>query len=100
MSTFPFEVGRVVVSRAGRDRGRCYMIVDVLDNDYVTIANGCQRKIDRPKKKKIRHLVARPEVFEDLREKIFTKKRIFDFELRNRLDAIGCQEALLLRKEG
>lgn len=100
MSAFPFEIGRVVCSRAGRDRGRFFVIVGVLDGDHVAVADGSLRKVDHPKRKKLKHLVAKPEVFEDLREKIFAKKRIFDSEVRNRLDAIGYQEALLPHKEG
>ena len=100
MSSFPMEVGRVVLSRAGRDQGHYFVIVDVIDEHYVAIANGCQRKVDNPKKKKIKHLAAQKEIFEEIREKIFSKKRIFDSEVRNRLDAIGYQEALLPRKEG
>ena len=100
MNSFPMEVGRVVFSRAGRDQGHYFVIVDVIDEEYVAIANGCQRKVDNPKKKKIKHLVAKPEVLEEIREKIFAKKRIFDSEVRNKLDAIGYQEALLPRKEG
>ena len=46
------------------------------------------------------YLGAKPEVLEEIREKIFAKKRIFDSEVRNKLDAIGYQEALLPRKEG
>ena len=100
MSSFSMEVGRVVFSRAGRDQGYYFVIVDVIDEEYVAIANGCQRKVDNPKKKKIKHLVAKPELLEEIREKIFAKKRIFDSEVRNKLDAIGYQEALLPRKEG
>ena len=100
MSSFPMEVGRVVFSRAGRDQGHYFVIVDVIDEEYVAIANGCQRKVDNPKKKKIKHLVAKEEIIEEIREKIFAKKRIFDSEVRNKLDAIGYQEALLPRKEG
>ena len=100
MNSFPMEVGRVVFSRAGRDQGHYFVVVDVINEDYVAIANGCQRKVDNPKKKKIKHLVAKEEIIEEIREKIFAKKRIFDSEVRNRLDAIGYQEALLPRKEG
>ena len=95
MSSFPMEVGRVVFSKAGRDAGHYFVVVAVLDKDHVAIA-----KVDNPKKKKIKHLVAKPEVLEEIREKIFAKKRIFDSEVRNKLDAIGYQEALLPRKEG
>ena len=100
MSSFPMEVGRVVFSRAGRDQGHYFVIVDVIDEDHVAIANGCQRKVDNPKKKKIKHLVAKPEIFPEISKKVSEKKRIFDFEVRNKLDAIGYQEALLPRKEG
>ena len=100
MNSFPMEVGRVVLSRAGRDQGRYFVIVDVIDENYVAIANGCQRKIDNPKKKKIKHLVAKSELFEEIRKKIFSGSRIFDYEVRNKLDAIGYHEALLPRKEG
>ena len=100
MNSFPMEVGRVVLSRAGRDQGHYFVIVDVIDENYVAIANGCQRKVDNPKKKKIKHLVAKPELLEEISKKISEKKRIFDSEVRNKLDAIGDQEALLPRKEG
>ena len=100
MSAFPMEVGRVVLSKAGRDRGHVFVVLAVLDECHVAIANGCQRKVDNPKKKKIKHLAAKPEVLEEIREKVFAKKRIFDSEVRNKLDAIGYQEALLPRKEG
>ncbi|MBQ7825804.1 MAG: KOW domain-containing RNA-binding protein, partial [Clostridia bacterium] len=89
MNSFPMEVGRVVFSKAGRDQGHYFVVVDVIDEDYVDIANGCKRKVDNPKKKKINHLVAKPEILEEIREKILAKKRIFDSEVRNRLDAIG-----------
>ena len=100
MNSFPMEVGRVVLSRAGRDQGHYFVIVDVIDENYVAIANGCQRKVDNPKKKKIKHLAAQKEIFEEISKKVSEKKRIFDSEVRNKLDAIGYQEALLPRKEG
>ena len=50
MSSYPMEVGRVVFSRAGRDQGHYFVVVAVLDEDHVAIANGCQRKVDNPKK--------------------------------------------------
>ena len=100
MNSFPMEIGRVVFSRAGRDQGHYFVVVDVIDENYVAIANGCQRKVDNPKKKKIKHLAAQKEIFEEISKKVSEKKRIFDSEVRNKLDAIGYQEALLPRKEG
>ena len=48
--------GSVVFSLAGRDKGRYFIVVGVLDEDHVLIANGRSRKIGKPKKKKLKHL--------------------------------------------
>ncbi|MBP3589693.1 MAG: hypothetical protein J6J61_03870, partial [Muribaculaceae bacterium] len=56
-------------------------IVDVIDENYVAIANGCQRKVDNPKKNKIKHLVAKPELLEEIREKIFAARCLIFFFL-------------------
>lgn len=48
--------GQIVRSKAGRDRLRHFVIYEVIDSDYVTIVDGDLRKIQKPKKKKIKHL--------------------------------------------
>ena len=50
-----FSLGDLVLSKAGRDGGEIFLVVDV-DDDYVKIVNGKHRKISNPKKKKIKHL--------------------------------------------
>ena len=50
------ELGRLVVSRQGRDAGRPMLIVKVIDEDYVFVADGDLRKLSNPKKKKLKHL--------------------------------------------
>ena len=47
--------GRIVVSTAGRDKNR-YFVVLSAEGDYCLIADGKVRKVDMPKKKKIKHL--------------------------------------------
>ena len=56
----PITVGSIVYSRAGRDEGRYYMVTAILDDSYVTIADGSVRKLAKPKKKKIKHLELDP----------------------------------------
>lgn len=48
--------GQAAISLAGRDKGRVFMIVEILDEDHVAIADGQLRKIDKPKRKKLKHL--------------------------------------------
>lgn len=58
--------GMVVQSKAGHDKYRLYLLCKV-EEDYVWLADGCYRPVDRPKKKKIRHVwIIEPEPLHDL----------------------------------
>ena len=47
--------GDFVVSTAGRDFGNIFLTVDIKEN-FVYIVDGKKRKIDKPKKKNIKHI--------------------------------------------
>lgn len=49
-------IGRLVVSLAGRDKGSVLLIIGVCDDGTVLLADGRRRKVERPKRKKLRHL--------------------------------------------
>ena len=57
MNRIPIEPGRVVISLAGRDEGRRFVVIEA-DEMYAMIVDGDLRKVDRPKKKKRKHLAA------------------------------------------
>ena len=59
MERIPMEVGRVVMSKQGRDRDRCFVILSVVDDQYVMMADGLTRKLDHPKRKKVKHLASK-----------------------------------------
>jgi ribosomal protein L14E/L6E/L27E len=50
-----FVRGLAVHSKAGRDKGRFFVVL-ALEGDYALIADGDLRKIDKPKRKKLKHL--------------------------------------------
>ncbi|MGI6005169.1 MAG: RNA-binding protein [Christensenellales bacterium] len=83
-----FQIGRVVESRAGRDKGRLLVVIAVLDDDYVHIADGDLRKVASPKRKKRKHLRPKPQLFEDLEVKLSGNRAILDAEIRARLAGI------------
>lgn len=49
-------IGRIVLSTAGRDKDKYFLVIHEIDQNYVSIADGRLRHVNRPKKKKIRHL--------------------------------------------
>ncbi len=83
MNRAPIEVGSVVVSKAGRDRGRLFLVIEEVDADFVMIANGDLRKMDRLKKKRRKHLKPTGTVVQALRERLSDGKPVEDHELRS-----------------
>ncbi len=81
-------LGQVVYSKAGRDAGRRFVIVGVIDKLYVHISDGDLRKIEKPKKKKIKHLLLTGDVIETLRIKLENRQRVSNAEIRKALAAL------------
>ena len=52
----PLEKGTLVLSLAGRDKGRLLAANGSDDRNRVLVCDGKERKIERPKSKNIRHL--------------------------------------------
>ncbi len=80
------ELGSVVFSKAGRDAGRFYIVTEIVSDEFVKIADGELRRIDKPKLKKIKHLKVEG-VNEKLAAKLSEGKKVFDAEIRSNLRA-------------
>jgi large subunit ribosomal protein L14e len=50
------QIGQIVLITQGRDAGQYAVIIKILDERFVVLADGDKRKYDRPKKKNIHHL--------------------------------------------
>ena len=75
-------IGRVVISTAGRDSERLFIIIDVLDEKYVLISDGKLKTEEKPKKKKIKHLFFTNKVAEDIRRLIVENKQVSNSMIR------------------
>lgn len=82
-----FELGEIVYSVAGRDSGRYFAVVELVDDNYVRIADGALRKIGSPKVKKIKHLRSQKEICSKIAAKLAEGQKIFDSELAGALRA-------------
>ncbi|MDW7651532.1 MAG: KOW domain-containing RNA-binding protein [Bacillota bacterium] len=70
----PPKPGTLVRSVSGRDTGEHYLVVGVLEPNFVLVANGLNRPLKSPKKKNLRHLQIYNTVSVELAEKIRRKK--------------------------
>ena len=83
MSNLSAEIGRICLSKSGRDKGRYFLVKEMIDNEYVYIVDGMLRKLGKPKKKKIKHLDFKPEIVESIAKKFAEGQKVFDSEVRS-----------------
>ena len=83
MKMFPIELGSVVRSLAGRDQGRLFVVIQEVDSDFVMVANGKLRGMDRLKKKRRKHLKPTGCVVEELRDRLAKGGAVEDHEIRS-----------------
>ena len=50
------QIGDIVVSRAGHDTGDPFVVIAVMNEQFVLIADGKSRTVEKPKLKRKRHL--------------------------------------------
>lgn len=81
--------GQVVKSRAGRDKGRIFLIIDIIDKENVYIVDGDLRKLDRPKKKKIKHLIVYNTILDELKYKLDNNIKINNAYIRRLLEPLN-----------
>lgn len=68
-STSDITIGQVVKSKAGRDKGRIFLVLDIIDDQHILIVDGDLRKLDNPKRKKIKHLIVYNTVLPEVKYK-------------------------------
>lgn len=77
-------IGSVVRSIAGRDKGDDFIVLAIEDN-FVYLANGELRKVDTPKKKKLKHVQVSGKISEFVANKMATVGKVTNSEVRKAL---------------
>ena len=80
-------LGQIVYSKAGRDFGRKFIVIGIIDETYLYISDGSLRRIEKPKKKKIKHLTMTIEVIEAIQMKLNKKEKVTNSEIRKALNS-------------
>ena len=85
-------ISDVVVSAAGRDQGEWFYVI-AEDPIYLFLANGKDRPLDKPKRKKRKHVqkVLRPET--RVAEKLRSGDKVLNGELRRDLAFLARENA-------
>ncbi|MCH5185579.1 MAG: KOW domain-containing RNA-binding protein [Oscillospiraceae bacterium] len=77
-------IGSIVRSKAGRDKGDLFVVLKC-EGEYTYLANGELRKVDKPKKKKLKHLQGTNCVSGFISEKMRNVGKVTNSEVRKAL---------------
>lgn len=88
-TTNDLTVGQVVKSRAGRDKGNIFLVLSIVNRNYVLVVDGDLRKIDNPKKKKVKHLTVYNTVLPELKYKLDNNIKINNAYIRKLLEPLN-----------
>lgn len=85
-SSDEIAIGQVVKSRAGRDKGRVFLVINIIDNENLLIVDGDLRKLGKPKKKKIKHLIVYNTILDSLTYKLENNVKVNNAYIRKLLE--------------
>ena len=82
----------LVVSKAGRDQGQLFYVIDA-DEQYVYLADGKSRRLEKPTRKKRKHIEQIPRTESRIAEKIRNGEKVLNSELRKELASFGQKQS-------
>ena len=87
----------IVRSLAGRDRGELFYVIGT-EGVYALLANGRNRTVEHPKRKKLRHLEAVLQIETDVARCIATGKEVQNAQIRR--DLAKVRQSLRSQNQG
>ena len=75
-----FKLGQIVFSKNGHDKGNIFVVVDI-EKQYIYIADGKIRKIEKPKRKKIKHIQKTNYIDMNLNNKLENNEYLLDSDI-------------------
>ena len=82
----------LIVSKAGRYKGQLFYVIDT-DEQYVYLVDGKSRKLEKPKRKKRKHVEQVPRTESRIAEKIRNGEKVLNSELRKELASFGQKQS-------
>lgn len=84
-----FQPGQVVISKAGRDKGRLYVVLRVEDDRYIQVADGTVRTARKPKRKNVRHVQPHGPASPEITQRLAEGRPVEDELIRRALAPMG-----------
>lgn len=82
-------IGKMVLSKAGKDKKHLYVVVGHLNDNYVILSNGSTKTVQMPKRKSLKHIYVLGNVDDEIKESIIAKDRGADLKIKRFLKLKG-----------
>lgn len=93
------QIGQIVRVTQGREQHQVAVIIKIIDDRYVLLADGDKRKYDRPKRKNINHLEGTPIISKEVTDSLLGTGRVSNGKLRFAVDKYEREVVTELEKE-
>lgn len=85
------QLGQLVISKAGRDKDRFYLVANILDNSFIMVVDGDVKTMKNPKRKNIKHVQPTNHVVDQIGEKLLAGKKVSDEEIKRVIWELSSQ---------
>lgn len=93
-------IGQIVRIRKGREAGNFAVVIGLVDDRFILVADGEKRKSDRGKKKNKNHVEFLPHTSEEVKRSLMETGRVTNAKLRYALIIYKAKHSTELLKEG
>ncbi len=76
------QLGQIVQVTKGREQDQYAVIIEIIDDRFVLLADGEKRKYDRPKKKNVNHIEKTAYISSEVRNSLLETNRVSNGKLR------------------
>lgn len=80
------EIGQIVQITRGREKNQYAVIINIVNDRYVLLADGEKRKYDRPKRKNVNHIETTPFISDEVKKSLLETNRVSNGKLRFALE--------------
>ena len=82
-------IGKVVLSKTGRDKNHLYVVIGHLSDNYVILSNGSTKTVQMPKKKSLKHIDVLDDVNDEIKASVISQDRGADLKIKKFLKEKG-----------
>ena len=86
------DIANLVQATAGREQGKYFFVLET-DGEYLLLADGKSRRLEKPKRKKRKHVQAAFQTESRIAEKIRNGEKVLNSELRKELASLGQKQS-------